>query len=249
MIPISMHSNIFFILKKKNSQDSTSPSSFSLSFFFSLYSKIPEELPILFFFPFTPFILELIHIRFCSHHFTYQYGWVAKSRGDCSCKVLFYWISSFFQPLNNAVSWASDSLTLPCQSPPVSWLCIPIFRMMTPKLISHLSSEVQSPISPWMFKRCHKPHTSKAELFMPYSLWPKLLLPQSSLSHSCSILLIPQCKILNIIFFLPSLSHTMPPAYQQVLSAPHHVILHFQTLAAVCLITSHNYQLSPRLLK
>ena len=140
-------------------------------------------------------------------------------------------------------------LSLPCQSPPVSWLCIPIFRMMTPKHISHLSSEVQSPILPWMFKRCHKPHTSKAELFMPYSLWPKLLLPQSSLSHSCSILLIPQCKILNIDIFPPlSLIQCLQPI-SKFCQLHHHVILHFQTLAAICLITSHNYQLSPRLLK
>lgn len=149
MIPISMHSNIFFILKKKTPQDYFSLQLLSLSlFFFPFTVKFLKSCLYYFFFPFTPFILELLHIRFCSHHFTYQYGWVAKSRGDCSCKVLFYWISSFFQPLNNAVSWASDSLTLPCQSPPVSWLCIPIFRMMTPKLISHLSlrSSLQFPL-------------------------------------------------------------------------------------------------------
>ena len=206
MIPISSTLVYFSSWKKKKPQDSTSPSSFSLSFFPFKVKFLKSCL--YYFFPFTPFILELIHVRFCSHHFTYQYVWVAKSRADCSCKVLFYRISSFLQPLNNAVPWASDSFCLYLVNLLQSHgFCISIFRMMTSKFISHPFSEVQSPVPPWMFNRCHKPHTSKAELFMPYSLWPKLLLPQSSLSHSYSILLIAQCKILNIIFFLPSLSY------------------------------------------
>ena len=109
MIPISSTLVYFSSWKKKK----TSRIYFSLQ----LLSFFPFKVKFLksclyYFFPFTPFILELIHVRFCSQHFTYQYVWVAKSRGDCSCKVLFYRISSFLQPLNNAVPWASDSFCL-----------------------------------------------------------------------------------------------------------------------------------------
>lgn len=100
-------------------------------------------------------------------------------------------------------------LSLPWQSP---LLVAPytIFRMMTSKFLSHFSSEVQSPIPTWVFNRYCRPPMPKAEFFIPCSLWPKLLLPQSSLFHGYSIFLIPQCKTLKLIFFLPSLSYDAP---------------------------------------
>lgn len=149
MIPISMHSSIFFILeKKKKPQDSTSPSSFSL--LFSLYSKIPEELPILFFFP-----------LYSIHSGTYSYQvlfppfhlpvWLrSQIQGWLSLQsVILLDFLLFPASKQSSVLGLRFLLSLPCQSPPVSWLCIPIFRMMTPKFISHLSSEVQTPIPPW----------------------------------------------------------------------------------------------------